>query len=101
MKFQNRIDQLDFSQQQQTELNILIEYMISKNIAVIEHADLYNGDLIFNDEPNLAMFWYKNENEKFMSYEKLHNIKMQASAGVFQWFNLIGIFNHNVYYFIV
>ena len=75
--------------------------MISKNIAVIEHADLINNDLIFNDEPNLAMFRYKNENEKFMSHEELHNIKMQALKGVFQWFNLIDIVNHNVYYFIV
>ena len=59
MMFQNRIDQLDFPQQQQTDLNILRDYMISKSIAVIEHNDLVYGDLIFNDEPDLAMFRYK------------------------------------------
>ena len=82
MVFQNRIDQLDFHQQQQTDLNILRDYMISKSIAVIEHNDLFYGDLIFHDEPDLAMFLYKNENEKFVSHEELQNIKMLASEGV-------------------
>ena len=77
--FQNRIDQLDFPQQQQTDLNILRNCMISKSIAVIEHNDLFYGDLIFNDEPDLAMFRYKNENEKVLSHEELKNIKMLAS----------------------
>ena len=81
--FQNRIDQLDFPQQQQTALNILKDYMISKSIAVIKHNDLFYGDLIFNDEPDLAMFRYKNENEKFVSHEELQNIKMLGSEGVF------------------
>ena len=56
MVFQNRIDQLDFPQQQQRDLNILRDYIISKSIAVIEHNDHFYGDLIFNDEPDLAMF---------------------------------------------
>ena len=68
MKFLNRIDKLDLSQQQKTPLNILKRYMIAKNIAVIKHADLFNGDLIFNDEQNLAMYWYNNENKKFISH---------------------------------
>ena len=97
--FQNRINQLDFPQQQQTDLNIVRDYMISKSIAVIEHNDLFYGDLIFNDEPDLAMFRYKNE--KFVSHEELQNIKMLASEGVIYWFNLIDIFSHNVYYLIV
>ena len=82
MVFQYRIDQLDLSQQQQTAINILRYYMISKSIAVIEHDDLFIGDAIFNDELDLAMFRYKNENEKFMSHEELHNIKM-TPEGVF------------------
>ena len=82
MVFQNKIDQLDFLQQQQTDLNILRDYMISKSIAVIEHNDLFYGDLIFNDKPDLAMFRYKNENKKFLSHEELQNIKMLASEGV-------------------
>ena len=56
---------------------------------------------IFNNEPDLAMFRYKNTNDKFMSHEELHNIKMQCSKGVFRLFNLIDIFCHNIYYFIV
>ena len=82
MVFQNRIDKLDFPQQQQTDLNILRDYMISKSIAVIEHNDLFYGDLIFNDEPDLAMFRYKNENKNFLSHEELQNIKMLVSEGV-------------------
>ena len=99
--FQNRIDQLDFPKEQQRDLNILRDYIISKSIAVIEHNDLFYGDLIFNDEPDVAMFRYKNENKKFVSHEELQNIKMLASEGVIQWFNLIDIFKQNVYYVIV
>ena len=82
MVFHNRIDQVDFSQQQRTNLNILRNYMISKSIAVIQHNDLFYGDLIVNDEPDLAMFRYKNEYEKFVSHGKLQNIKILASEGV-------------------
>ena len=41
MEFQNRMDQLDFSKQQQTALNILRDCMISESIAVIEHDDFF------------------------------------------------------------
>ena len=58
--FQNRLEQLDFSKQQQIALNILRDYMISRNIAVIEHDDFFISDAIFNNEPDLAMFRYKN-----------------------------------------
>ena len=70
--------------------------MISKNIAVIEHDDFFIDDAIFNNEPDLAMFRYKNTNDKCMSHEEL-----QGSEGVFRSFNLIDIFCHNIYYFIV
>ena len=82
MVFQHRIDQLDFPQQQQTDQNILRDYMISKSIAVIEHNNLFYNGLIFNDEPDLARFRYKNENEKFVSHEELQNIKILASECV-------------------
>ena len=59
------------------------------------------GEAIFKNEPDLAMFRYKNTNDKFMSHEELHNIKMQGSEGVFRSFNLIDIFCHNIYFFIV
>ena len=83
MEFQNSMDQLEFPKQQQTALNILRDYMISKSTTVIEHDDLFIRDVIFNKEPDLAMFRYKNVNE-----------------GVFLSFNLIDIF-FNIYYFIV
>ena len=35
-------------------------------------------DAIFNNKPDLTMFRYKNTNDKFMSNEELHNIKMQG-----------------------
>ena len=41
MEFQNRIDQFNLPKQQQTALNILKNYIISKSITVIEHDDLY------------------------------------------------------------
>ena len=63
MEFQNKMNQLDFPKQQQTALDILRDYMISKSIIVIEHDDLFIGDVIFNKEPNLEMFRYKNVNE--------------------------------------
>ena len=65
--------------------------MIAKSIAVMEHNNFFIGDAILNHEPDLAMFRYKNVNEKFMSHEKYHNIKMQASKGVFKSFNIIHI----------
>ena len=48
--------QLDFPKQQQTGLDILRDYMISKSIIVIEHADLFIGEIICNKEPDLEMF---------------------------------------------
>ena len=63
MEFQNKIDQLDFPKQQQTALDILRDYMISKSITVIEHNDFFIGDAIINQEPDLTMFRYTNVNE--------------------------------------
>ena len=48
MEFQNKLNQLDFPKQQQTALDILRDYNISKRIIVIEH-DLFIGDFIFNN----------------------------------------------------
>ena len=48
--------------------------MISKSIAEIEHDDFFIGDAILNHEPDLALFRYKNVNDKFKSHEELHNI---------------------------
>ena len=66
MEFQNKIKQLNFPKPQQTALNILRDYMIFKNIAVIEHDDFFINDTICNNEPNLAMFWYKKTKQKHL-----------------------------------
>ena len=63
MEFQNKMDQIDFPKQQQTALDILRDYMISKSIIVSEHDDLFIGDVIINKEPDLEMFRYKNVNK--------------------------------------
>ena len=82
MVFQTRMDQFDFPKQQQTALDILKDFMILKSITVIEHDDLFFGNAIFNDEPDLAMFRY-NKEKKIVSHENLdHDIKMQGSKGV-------------------
>ena len=61
---------------------MLREFMIFKSITVIKRDDLFFGDAIFNDEPDLAMFRYKKE-KKIVSHENLDNdIKMQVSNGV-------------------
>ena len=63
MAFQNSIDQVDFVHQQQTLLNNLKKYMISKSIIVIEHDDLFIGNAIFINKPDLAIFRYKTAND--------------------------------------
>ena len=84
MVFQNRIDQLEFPKQQQTTLDILKNFMFLKGITVIEHDDLFFGDAIVADEPDLAMFRYKKEEMKIVNHENLdHDIKMHIPKCVF------------------
>ena len=73
--FQNSIDQLDFVNQQQTLLNNLKEYMISKSITVIEHDDLFIGNAIFLNKPDLAIFRYQTKNETLH-----HDIKVEVQG---------------------
>ena len=75
--------------------------MILKSITVIEHDDRFFGDAIFNNEPDLAMLRYMKET-KIVSHENLdHDTKMPVTKSVFCKFNLIDIFRHNTYNFIV
>ena len=100
MVFQNRIDQLDFPDQQHTALDMLKNFMILKSITVIEHDDLFFGEAIFNDEPDLALFRYKKEEKKIVNHENLdHDIKLSVPKRVFWKINLIDIFWHTIYYF--
>ena len=92
MVYQNRMDQLDFPKQQRTALDILRDLMFFKGITVIEHDDLFFGDAIFANEPDLAMFRYKKEDKKIVSHKDFdHDIKMQVPKGVLI-INLIDIF---------
>ena len=61
--FQNSIDDLDFCCQQQTLLNNLKKYIISMNITFIEHDNLYIGNAIFINKPDLAICRYQTEKE--------------------------------------
>ena len=73
----NKMDQLDFFKQQQTALDILRDFMFLKGITVNEHDDLFFGDVIFADEPYVAMFRYKIKEKKIVSHKNLdHDIKM-------------------------
>ena len=57
--------------------------MFLKGITIIEHDDLFFGDAIFAEEPDLAMFRYKKEDTKILSYENFdHYIKMEVPKGV-------------------
>ena len=83
MVFQNRIDQLDLPDKQHTALDMLKDFMILKCITVIEHDDLFFGEAIFNDEPDLAMFRYKIDDKKILSHVNLdHDIKLPVSKRV-------------------
>ena len=82
MVFQNRIDQLESFDKQHTALNMLKTFMILKSITAIEHDDFLVGGTIFDGDPDLEMFWYK-EQQKSFSHENLKNdIKKQVSKGV-------------------
>ena len=102
MVFQNSIDKLDFSKQQQTALDILRDFMFFINITVIEHDDNFFGNAIFADEPDLAMCRYKKEYNKIVSHEDVdHDIKMHIPKCVYWLFKHIDIFWLNIYYVIV
>ena len=102
MVFQKRIDQLDFPHQQHTALDMLQDFMIFKSITVIEHNDLFVDEAILNDESDLAMFRYKKVDKKIVNQENLdHDIKLPVTKHVFWTFNLIDMFWHNMYNFIV
>ena len=68
MEFKNKIRQIDF-QQKQTSLDILKDYMYSKEITIIEEDYFYfNADS--NNEPHLHFFQYKQDDE-FVSDEEM------------------------------
>ena len=65
MVFQNRIDQLYFPKQQQTNQNILRDYMISKSIDVIENNDLFTVTLFLTKNQISQCFDIKTKTKNF------------------------------------
>ena len=63
---------------------------------------IFFGDAIFKHEPDLAMFRYKTDDKKILSYEHLdYDLKLPVQKRVFWTFHLIDMFWHNIYYCIV
>ena len=70
MVFQNRMDKLDFSIQQQTALDVLKDFMILKSINVIEHDDLVFS-ATSNNKPHLKGFRFKQNDQDLISNDEL------------------------------
>ena len=95
MVIQNRIDQLDFTKQQQTKLDMLRDFILLKSITWIKHDDLFFRNVIFKDEPDLAMLRYKKDDKKIVSLNNFnHDIRMQVLKGAFRSSNFIDNFWH-------
>ena len=66
MKFQNKFKDHDLSQQENARLDNLRRRMLLMGITIIEHEDLIFGGGISTEEPDLAMFRYKEEDEELL-----------------------------------
>ena len=71
MKFQNGIEDNDFSKQEKASVEDIINQMLSMNISFIEHKDLFFGWTSSNDESVIAMFRYKDDDKNYKSDEEL------------------------------
>ena len=72
MEFPNKINQLNFEQNQEAALNSRREKMLTMQISIIENSDLFVRAASSNEEMHLARFRFKNDDEDFVSDEKLH-----------------------------
>ena len=66
MKFQNKFKDHDLSQKENARLDNLRRRMLLISITIIEHEDLFVGGGISPEEPDLAMFQYKKEDEELL-----------------------------------
>ena len=66
MKFQNKFKDHDLFQEENARLDNLRRRMILMGITIIEHKDLFFGGGISTEEPDLAMFQYKEENVELL-----------------------------------
>ena len=72
MEFQNKINQLYFEQDKEAALNSVRDKMLTMGISIIEHRDLFVITAPSNEERDLAKFRFKEDDENFVSHEKLH-----------------------------
>ena len=72
IKFQNRINQLYFEQDQEAALNSVRDKILTIRISIIEHSNLFVGAALSNEEIDLARFRFKEDDEDFVSHEELH-----------------------------
>ena len=79
---------------------MLRNFMILKSIFVIEHDNLFFVGAIFNDDPDLVMFRYK-EAKKLLSTRTSKMILRCRFQNVFWSLNVIDIFRINIDYCIV
>ena len=71
MKFQNRIEDHDLSEQERATFKDIRNQMLSINITFIEHEDLFFAVTSSNDESEFAMFYYKDDDTNYVSDEEL------------------------------
>ena len=71
MKFQNKIDYHDLSEQEKETLENIRNQMLLMNITFIEHEDLFFGGTSSHDESEYAMFSYKDDHKTYVSDEEL------------------------------
>ena len=71
MKFQNRIEDHDLSEQEKATREDIRNQMLSMKITFIEHEDVFFGGTFSHDEPELAMFRYKDDVKIYISDEEL------------------------------
>ena len=76
IKFQKRFKNHDLSQKENARLDNLKRRMFLICITIIEHEDLCFDGAIFKEEPDIAMFRYKYEDEELF-------MKMKAPESVF------------------
>ena len=66
MKFQNKFQDYDLSQEENAKMDNLRRIMLLISITIIEHEDLFFGGAISTKEPDLKLFQYKEEEKLLM-----------------------------------
>ena len=66
IKFQNKFKDHYLSQEENARLDNLKRRMLLMGLTIIEHKDLFFGGGIFTEEPNLAMFRFKEKDEELL-----------------------------------